>query len=650
MALVTTMPDLLTRYDELKSKTQLSKDENEELNSVISRITTMVPGAVTQWDRYGNAISISTGKVKEFIKEQKALLRYQNKSAIEETKNNISDYKKKLKNAQDAYAQGGETVIQTNPMFGGSTSYVDSRSIPKLEKQIKEYGTLLQGAEAKLQELQGDTLEKTIESNRQQSDANSKFLKMTRRQLEQWLADKKNANDKYRELAQSTLDSKTDSSTGDNINGEKKKEKAIKAAFDKQSALYEEAQLKLKEKYLQGNSEQLQTQSAFNEEMEKLRIQDLNARLAIMGLEPEQRRQIEQQLLDIKIKALEDFRKRKAAIEAEDKDDLTKGNQKALAANKTWMDQQMKNRGEMHEQEVMATRQATQEMINAYEDYGNQVGESIGQMIAGEEDSVRAFGQTMLNILFDVLQQIILSSITELTASATKNIGKATMEAAATPDSVLTFGATAAGRTAIITGLITGALAAAQAALTSKLKKPKADSLSSSSSGSSSYTRVSGRESGGYIDVVRSQDSKSYPNTSFSPGQRGFISRPTVIVGEGAYGQSKEWVASNAAVENPTIAPILNILDKAQQAGTIRTLDLTKYIQAVGITGRANGGTISHETNIVPTATQFGATVAKKLLSVLEKLETDGLQSYVILDELDKQQRLRDKSRKIGSK
>ncbi len=32
----------------------------------------------------------------------------------------------------------------------------------------------------------------------------------------------------------------------------------------------------------------------------------------------------------------------------------------------------------------------------------------------------------------------------------------------------------------------------------------------------------------------------------YDPDRRGFIDKPTVLVGEGGYGHSKEWVASNA--------------------------------------------------------------------------------------------------------
>ena len=64
----------------------------------------------------------------------------------------------------------------------------------------------------------------------------------------------------------------------------------------------------------------------------------------------------------------------------------------------------------------------------------------------------------------------------------------------------------------------------------------------------------------------------------YDPDKRGFIDKPTVLVGEGGYGHSKEWVASNAAVENPTVAPFIDIIDRAQRAGTIRTLDMNKFL------------------------------------------------------------------------
>lgn len=142
-----------------------------------------------------------------------------------------------------------------------------------------------------------------------------------------------------------------------------------------------------------------------------------------------------------------------------------------------------------------------------------------------------------------------------------------------------------------VAAALMGVTGAAQLAVANaERQKVKRMTLNGSSGSSSATARVaSGRESGGRIDVEREQDGKRF-NAEFSPGKRGYIDKPTVIVGEGPRGKSKEWVASNAALENPTIAPLINLMDAAQRAGQIRTFDMSKYLMAMQ--GRALGGSI----------------------------------------------------------
>lgn len=99
-------------------------------------------------------------------------------------------------------------------------------------------------------------------------------------------------------------------------------------------------------------------------------------------------------------------------------------------------------------------------------------------------------------------------------------------------------------------------------------------------------TPIPGREKGGML-VQREQDGK-YFDAEFQPRKRGFVGKPTVIVGE----SGNEFVANNDAVNNPTIAPILNLIDSAQRDGSIAALDLNR-IMAERIGGRVSGGTIS---------------------------------------------------------
>ena len=201
-------------------------------------------------------------------------------------------------------------------------------------------------------------------------------------------------------------------------------------------------------------------------------------------------------------------------------------------------------------------------------------------------------------------------------------------------------------------------------------QKVKRMTLNGSASGSSSVgSRVaSGRESGGRIDVEREQDGKHF-NAEYAPGKRGYVDHPTVIVGEGPRGRSKEWVASNAALENPTIAPLVNLMDTAQRAGQIRTFDMSKYLMAMQ--GRALGGSIARQSartsqEIAPGGADFyvrtqesahrdagNATSGRnndELLELLRELKRDGIRSFVSLSDLDAKQELRNQARKFAKK
>lgn len=211
-------------------------------------------------------------------------------------------------------------------------------------------------------------------------------------------------------------------------------------------------------------------------------------------------------------------------------------------------------------------------------------------------------------------------------------------------------------------GPIAGSIAAALmgvtgvaqlAAANAERQKVKRMSLNGAGgAASASGTRVvTGLESGGSIDVEREQDGKRF-HADYDPYRRGFIDKPTVIVGEGGYGRSREWVASNAAVENPTVAPFLNIIDQAQRAGNIRTLDMNKFLlhQAQG---RAAGGYITPSaptSQPMPTVINHRDEYNKELLETLKELRNNGIRSYVALDDFDAQQKLRNQVRRIASK
>lgn len=649
ISLQTKLGPLLSRYDELKIKTNLSAAEQSELNSLIKEIARIVPSAISEWNDYGEAISVNTEKAKEFIETEKKRLVYINRGQIEETQNNIESYKKTVDIYTKLLKEGGKwkTDRKTGDMFFVQFS---NEELQDFKKKLDEAQQLLEGSYEQMKVLTGQTIEEQINSrierDKKMEEQTKAFNEMNKESLSAWIADEKNATSEYLSLAKEIYKNRfPDTSIDPDAN-----EKILKEALQKQTELFEQQKIELKQRYLAHNDEQLQTESQFNKAMEDLTLQDLNARLKIMGLEVSQRQQIEQQILDIRIKALEDFRQRKLAIETEEEQQRVSLNKKSMDENKEWLDKQLADRQQHHNDQVKIISDSLKQQVDQYKEYGSQMGESLGKVLSGQEDMLSAFGNTMIDILFDVLSQIINQKIAEATAVAIAEQAKAAAISAAQPDSVATFGATAAARTAIISGLIMAALTAAKTTLKGLLAKKGSSTTSGTTSPNTSYTRVPGRQSGGYIDVTRAQDGKEY-HAVYDPKRRGFIDKPTVIVGEGPAGSSKEWVASNEALKNPTIAPILSILDQAQQAGTIRTLDLNKYLQAQAI-GRQSGGGIQSATVPSPSVQpDLGLSRSiKELNDTLLLLKKDGLPAYTLLDDFDKARKLQERSRKIGSK
>ena len=212
-----------------------------------------------------------------------------------------------------------------------------------------------------------------------------------------------------------------------------------------------------------------------------------------------------------------------------------------------------------------------------------------------------------------------------------------------------------------IAGAIAGAMMAvagtAQLAVANaerqKVKKMTLQGTSSSSSSTSGTRVATGLEEGGNIDVEREQDGKHF-RAEYAPAKRGYVDHPTVIVGEGPVGRSKEWVASNAALENPTVAPLIDIIDRAQRVGDIRTLDMRKLLLSQQ-KGFAAGGHISASpaqsvTPSTPTTAASSQIPVDELIALLRDLRDKGVPAYVGLDEFDAKQQIRNQSRNIARK
>lgn len=129
---------------------------------------------------------------------------------------------------------------------------------------------------------------------------------------------------------------------------------------------------------------------------------------------------------------------------------------------------------------------------------------------------------------------------------------------------------------------------------------------------------TSGAEEGGYIGVKRRQDGKSF-NARLNPDARGFVSSPTVIVGE----NGSEYVIPHEALENPSLLPIISTMETARRNGKLRSLNFNAVYPATAMPGRVSGGFIDEgNSRIVTTSSdgREGTATDAALTKAIEKL------------------------------
>lgn len=299
---------------------------------------------------------------------------------------------------------------------------------------------------------------------------------------------------------------------------------------------------------------------------------------------------------------------------------------------------------QMMEKETEKQKKEQEKRAQLYSKFSEQIGTMLGGVIAGNEDLVKSSLKTILNMALDALE-----------AQITMSIASATAQSFAQTDSVATFGASGAARAAVLTALIKGAFAGVKAIVNSALSGGKKSGASQAqASGPVSGARtVTGRQDGGFVDTTRSQDGK-YFRALLNPRKRGFVDRPTVIVGDGPAGKSREWVASNDALMNPTVAPIIELLNRAQTAGNIRTIDLNQLMRA-RMAGFQSGGFISPSAPAASSAAAPAQDTApdpiyNDIRELLRHLKDNGVKAPVVLSDLQRKQELLQTSQKIGSK
>ncbi len=103
-----------------------------------------------------------------------------------------------------------------------------------------------------------------------------------------------------------------------------------------------------------------------------------------------------------------------------------------------------------------------------------------------------------------------------------------------------------------------------------------------------------GAEEGGFVNTRRAQDGKAF-KARLSPDKRGFVSSPTVLVGE----NGGEYVIPADGLSNPTLLPFVATMEEARKAGTLKSLNFEAVYPVGAAIGRESGGFTNTSTSPV---------------------------------------------------
>ena len=358
----------------------------------------------------------------------------------------------------------------------------------------------------------------------------------------------------------------------------------------------------LKKSYLASDE---MTQQEYSQFMEDLEMRHLENMLAIAGLEPEKRQQIEQKILEARIKYKEECEKldeedaKKSSEEAftrlekQYQLEIEKATQKhydGLSSEQEYRQQLMDIQNEYYDQVLSSSeiseekkaeiidkkqkesleksrknyeenRRKVREQLSFAQNIGQQFGEAFAEMLTDSETSLGDFMKETLKIILDSLQKMMIAYIAE---TQMKNIA--------------TLGLVGIVKAAAEIALITAAFQSAKAI-------------------------ISGFEEGGYTGTGRHDEPKG-------------------IVHAG------EFVANRYAVQNPAIRPVLDLIDQAQRNNTIGSLT-AKDVSAV-LSGVASTTNNTYYQQSVPADNGMSVILLKavKVIDSLNKRLDEPIYTY----------------------
>lgn len=182
-------------YDYLSSKQNRNLEEDKELTAAIEELANAFPGAIDGWDKYGNAISVNTGKLRAMIVEEQNHLKYMNEIKLKAVEADEASTKAQMEDLKFKIQKGTYTDYTTSMNRGGASKGLPSSYTPEelreMNDKVKSLGDRLSGIQkekgilsgAYLDEKAGparpgslDPVKKTEEQLKQELEAYRRYL------------------------------------------------------------------------------------------------------------------------------------------------------------------------------------------------------------------------------------------------------------------------------------------------------------------------------------------------------------------------------------------------------------------------------------------------------------------------------------------
>lgn len=486
------------------------------------------------------------------------------------------------------------TVTGNAPKKSGASSVDETEAEKQRRAALEREKILYEQAQAEITRIYAEGKDGELQTEQQYNDRLlAEKKKYLQRVMEVSGSGTKEAADAEKQLADIQL---------------QKRQESIKRAVEEENRIYAEQQRQLKEAYANGNDENLDSHQQYTEALEQLEVMHLQRMLEIAGLDAEARKQIEDQLLEYKIKCLKEY-----------EDEQNKRSKKEKTST---------------QRDSRTMEQEYQQRFSRMKGYADEFGNALGEVISGQKSAMEALGDATIDIIYDVLNKMINAWLTELAAKA----AAATAEGSMTE--IGTKGVAGIATSAVVAATVSGLLAAARTALKGLIGNRNGGSSTSSGDSGTTYQRVASvnQYASGRYNVIGASDGRTYTGVPYiGPAPTGIVSSPALISERGSelIVNADDLRRLQKHINYPLVVQAIN-----ESRGRV-----TQYAQ-----GKYRIPNTPAPTRPTPVPSGMNDGLIERLVVAIENLERNGVSASVALTELDRKQQLRDRSRKLGSK